>query len=397
MKRFATFLVPLTLLLAACSGEDTPAASEVVATVGDATLERDTLIEMLDTVAANDGYIEAVTAQAAQSGITYTVNGDGGPGTYAAEFSTELISQWIFYNVLQQQVAEQELTVDDEARERAEVLASFVYGGQQPPDRSALADTEPDPTGLAILNAFAPIYLDFFIEGVASLLVLEAAQAADISDEAIAEFYETNKASFEQACASHILVSPDPEAADQEAALAAAKTKVDEIAAELADGGDFAAIATERSDDTGSGAAGGELGCGPKGQYVPEFEDVVWSIDLDTVSEPVETQFGYHLILVTERGTATLEESSEQIRSTLEGQSSQGFQTQVQGWVAEADVTVDEDYGIWDAASGIVNVPAGAAAPSTTAPTGGVPEGGGVPVDTLPVITAPGSTVPAGG
>ena len=65
-------------------------------------------------------------------------------------------------------------------------------------------------------------------------------------------------------------------------------------------GTDFAAVAAEFS-ACPSGKSGGDLGKFSKGQMVPEFDQVVFSADLNTVHGPIKTQFGYHLIEVTER------------------------------------------------------------------------------------------------
>lgn len=77
-----------------------------------------------------------------------------------------------------------------------------------------------------------------------------------------------------------------------------------ELAVELADkvkkGGDFAALAKEHSKDPGSKEQGGDLGFFGKGQMVPAFEDAAFKLTKDQVSEPIETQFGWHVIKVDE-------------------------------------------------------------------------------------------------
>lgn len=334
---------------------------------------------MLETVAGNDAYIDNIRAQAAQAGIPYEVHGEGGPGTYATAFSVEIISQWIFYTVLLQQAAEEDVEITDEVRGHAEVLISYVFGAQEVPERSQLGEVEPFPAGIEILDAFDAVYRDYFVDGVAALLALEASRATPVTDEDVAAFYEENQEFFEQACVSHILVSPDEEAEDPEAAMADAETAILDVVERLEAGEEFAEVATEVSDDPGSGAQGGELGCGPRNQYVPEFEEVVWSIELDTLSEPVRTDFGYHLILVSERGTQTLEEVADQIRAQLESSSGQDFQEELAVWMTSADVVVTEQYGTWDAQSGLVEEPVDPSAPTTTVPL--MPE---VPFELVP-------------
>lgn len=73
-----------------------------------------------------------------------------------------------------------------------------------------------------------------------------------------------------------------------------------ELKAKIEAGSDFADVAKEHS-NCPSKAQGGALGSFGKGQMVKEFEDVVFSADLNTVQGPVKTQFGYHLLEVTNR------------------------------------------------------------------------------------------------
>jgi peptidyl-prolyl cis-trans isomerase SurA len=84
-----------------------------------------------------------------------------------------------------------------------------------------------------------------------------------------------------------------------------AKGKASAIAARkrIADGEKFAKVAAEVSEDPGSARAGGDLGYFPRGTMDPAFEEVVFSIPLNTLSEPVHTAFGWHLIEVLDRDT----------------------------------------------------------------------------------------------
>jgi len=116
---------------------------------------------------------------------------------------------------------------------------------------------------------------------------------AAISDEALQAAYETRFADTEsrrEFNASHILV----------ATLEEAET----LLAQLADGGDFAALARELSLDPGSGAEGGVLGWFGRGRMVAPFEEAVLTLDEGALSDPVETQFGWHIIRLNESRVA---------------------------------------------------------------------------------------------
>ncbi|GMK39457.1 hypothetical protein PCCS19_25110 [Paenibacillus sp. CCS19] len=138
------------------------------------------------------------------------------------------------------------------------------------------------------------------------------ASKINITDEDIKAYYDENKASFsteEQVRASHILV--------------ATKEEADAIEKQLKEGGDFAAIAKEKSLDTGSATNGGDLDFFGKGAMVPEFEQAAFSLKVGDVSEPIKSDYGYHIIKVTDRKEAsspTLEDKKADIKDTLTSQ-----------------------------------------------------------------------------
>ena len=105
----------------------------------------------------------------------------------------------------------------------------------------------------------------------------------------------------EKATASHILVKVEPGASDE--AKAAAREKIEAIRKRALDGEDFAALARENS-DCPSSARGGDLGSFGRGQMVKPFEDAAFSQEIGVVGDVVETQFGFHVVKVTDRTEA---------------------------------------------------------------------------------------------
>ncbi len=83
--------------------------------------------------------------------------------------------------------------------------------------------------------------------------------------------------------------------------MLATKVEADAVVARLKKGEDFAAVAAEVSLDEGSKADGGDLGFFPKGFMIPEFENAAFALEPGKFSDPVETQYGFHVILVVER------------------------------------------------------------------------------------------------
>ena len=104
--------------------------------------------------------------------------------------------------------------------------------------------------------------------------------------------------SGERVRARHILISVPQDASESDQQLALAKAI--SITQRLNSGEDFATLAQQFSDDTGSGAQGGDLGFFGRGQMVKEFEDAAFSLPIGQISEPVKSQFGYHIIRVEE-------------------------------------------------------------------------------------------------
>jgi parvulin-like peptidyl-prolyl isomerase len=132
------------------------------------------------------------------------------------------------------------------------------------------------------------------------------------SQEEVERFYEENKAaqftSPETRCARHILFNKDQ------------REQAEEVKGRLQDGGDFAQLAQEFSQDPGSAENGGDLGCLGRGETVPDFEEAVFGAEQGEIVGPVETEFGYHVIEVTdirEEATQPLSEVEAQIRDQL--------------------------------------------------------------------------------
>ncbi|HEY2015427.1 MAG TPA: peptidylprolyl isomerase [Bryobacteraceae bacterium] len=133
-------------------------------------------------------------------------------------------------------------------------------------------------------------------------------------DEAVVhKYYEDHKEEFEQVRARHILIRMQGSAlpvkpGQKELSEAEALAKATELRKNLAAGADFAALATAESDDTTSATKGGDLGTFKKGQMVPSFDQAAFSLKPGELSEPVKSQFGYHLIRVEAHDFKSFEE-----------------------------------------------------------------------------------------
>jgi len=156
---------------------------------------------------------------------------------------------------------------------------------------------------------------------VGKLLEQEVNQKILVKPTDIATFYEKNPDRFKQGesvRASHILVVVPAQAPD--AQRAALKARAETALKAAKSGGDFAQLARQYSNDA-SAQRGGDLGFFPRGQMVPAFEAAAFTLGVGQVSDLVETQFGYHIIKVTEKRPARLVpfvEAARQIEQFLE-------------------------------------------------------------------------------
>ncbi|HSJ33662.1 MAG TPA: peptidylprolyl isomerase [Acidimicrobiia bacterium] len=172
---------------------------------------------------------------------------------------------------------------------------------------------------------------------IQEMLIEEMAASPDeVADDEVAAAVAEQAAGLTEVCARHILVDTEEEAET-------AKQR-------LEDGEEFATVAGELSTDPSVTENGGDLGCALAQQYVAPFRDAAVAAELDTLTDPVGTEYGFHIIEVYDRTEPEAETipSEEEVRSSLAENS--GVEA-LQAWLTEvvgaADVTVNEEYGTW--------------------------------------------------
>ncbi len=142
----------------------------------------------------------------------------------------------------------------------------------------------------------------------------------NVTEQDMRLYYQENREDFLQPATADVLLvefSRIPEPEDSAAALDQAR----ELRQRLVEGADFAELAQETSADRASAAAGGDLGWFGRGEMAPEFEAAAFNLKIGTISEPVQTNFGYHLIKVTERQDERVRASHILIPVQLRGES----------------------------------------------------------------------------
>jgi parvulin-like peptidyl-prolyl isomerase len=157
---------------------------------------------------------------------------------------------------------------------------------------------------------------------LAQMLFRDLQASVKVDEAAVLKYYTEHKGEYEEVKARHILVrfkdSRVPlREGQKELSDAEALAKAQELKKKLDAGGDFAALAKTDSDDTGTGAQGGDLGTFGRGQMVPEFDTAAFVQPVGKVGDPVRSAFGYHLIKVEDRKSKTMAEMKDQIEKQL--------------------------------------------------------------------------------
>ncbi len=173
------------------------------------------------------------------------------------------------------------------------VIENELMAGAGQTDNLDKTDTFPGRVKYHERRALRDAYFDAKISGAVT-----EADAKKIFDEQIVEVKPQ-----QEVHARHILVTTEAEAK--------------EVAERLKKGEDFAVIAKEKSKDTG--AQGGDLGFFTRGQMLKPFEDAAFALDVGQISEPVQTQFGWHIIKVEEKRDQALP-TFDQVKAAIVAQ-----------------------------------------------------------------------------
>ena len=151
----------------------------------------------------------------------------------------------------------------------------------------------------------------------------------DVSDDEAKKYYEQNPKRFEipeEIRASHILIKFDTtDSTDPNAAKAKARAKIEGLLKQIKDGADFAELAKANS-VCPSAPDGGDLGLFPRGKTTPPFEKAAFALPVGQISDIVETEYGYHIIKVTDHRDASVV-SFEQAKPDIVEQLKQEKQT----------------------------------------------------------------------
>lgn len=278
MRKFLVLIIATSALLASC-GSPIPYAAKVNGT----TITQADLDTEMKAIVGTKAYLDKIQEQSQQTGVE--VLGQG-KKTLSSAYVATLLNARIAGLLVHQELV----------RLKEKPTAEQVKSAR---DRYEQEFTK------KVFTALPQSYQAYLVNQLAEFDIFGTAVQKGVTDAEVKEFFEKNKKAFEQVCVSHILVKT--------------KAEADEIEKRLAAGEDFAEIAKQQSSD-GSAAEGGSLGCVSEEQssrFAPEFKAAVDALKPGETSPPVETQFGFHIIRVTEIKGGSLEEATPEIQQTL--------------------------------------------------------------------------------
>jgi predicted small lipoprotein YifL len=179
------------------------------------------------------------------------------------------------------------------------------------------------------------------LEGFTERLIVFRQVRDDVTETAVSEeelqaLYEQRIVEFTEIHARHILVETEQQAR------------------EIADGAtpeNFEQLARRFSTDPSAAENGGDLGTRPASEFVPEFAEAAAALEPGEISEPVESQFGWHVILLVEKEIRPIEDVRQQL---LDEASARAYQDWLDGILADAEIEVNPRYGRFDPDTGRV-------------------------------------------
>ncbi|HEX2043072.1 MAG TPA: peptidylprolyl isomerase [Acidimicrobiales bacterium] len=315
------------LLAAGCGS-----VSSYAATVDGTRISKAELEEELRDIAANDQYLKYIESQVQVRSS----------GVFDAAFTARVLTQQIVYELVHQDLERRKITLTRADLDAGRQSAAQRMGGEE------------------ILNGFDPEYQETLARRAAEVTVLSFVLLEQgPPDQAAKAYYDSHPDEFAQACVNHILV--------------ATKEEGDQVKGRLDAGEPFAEVAKQVSRDSGSAPQGGELGCFTRdNQLVAEFAQAMFTQPVGQVGPPVQTQYGFHLILVKSRDVPPYDQVAAAARDKAVAAGQEKLANWFNGVIEKAEVDVNPQYGRFEKKGGDSQVvPPQAPTTAPAAPTAG--------------------------
>ena len=336
MKRIATLALAAGLVVATGCGSTSPSAATISfpkqAVAAGATSESGAESSTTTASTGKVDYGDTVTIDRSDfekelkalhdnEALQAASGGSGLAGQGKNTLDARLAAGWLTF------VIQDKLVAHEVARRRLQVTADHT--------EAAKAQMATQFGSEEAVAAFPEWFRERLIQRNSRAVALQAALGGvDLSEDSLRKYYDEHKADFSLNCVSHILVR--------------SKAEADSTLARLKAGEDFAAVAREVSLDKGTVPKGGDLDCNPRGAFVPEFDQVASELEVGKLSDPVQTQYGFHIIRVRERKETSFEESQDDIRAQLNAESQNAYRQFLRQALTSVKVTVDKRYGTFE-------------------------------------------------
>jgi foldase protein PrsA len=314
--RRAAPLLLVALILGACSTFGEPAA----AVVDGVEISNDTVEHDIEAVLTNQDYQDQIESQFGEI---------AGDGTFNSAFAAQVLSLRIYVELLDQRLEDEGIEISDADRDEI---------------REGLRQQLVGQDGTMIFDEFPEAYQEWLVHQQAVVAAVENKVREELGTDPEA-YYENDPDAFAEICVSHILVGVQGGRSPEEA-----EAQATELRQQITDDeATFEDLATNQSDDTFAAQSGGELGCGTRLslQFDDTFEAAAFDLEEGELSEPVLTQFGAHLIQVTDRTIPDFEDVGDDAFSILQD----AITTEVRAYIVDAvcgsDVDVSSRYGSW--------------------------------------------------
>jgi peptidyl-prolyl cis-trans isomerase C len=257
--------------------------------------------------------------------------------TVGAEKITKSEFEQIFEQIVAQMPPERRAAAQDPQAKRqlAEQLAELKVLAQE--GRREKIDQTPEAKAQLAMRTD---------QVVAGLLFQQITKSVKPTAADLQAYYDAHQSEWESVTARHILIRMTGSAVPlreghKDLSDADALAKAKELRAKIVAGGNFEEIAKAESDDAGSGSHGGALGEFTRGRMVPQFEEAAFKLAVNEVSEPVKTQFGYHIIQVTKHENKKMDDVKAEIGEKIGPEMAQ---KSVEAIKSKTPVTFDQSY-----------------------------------------------------
>ncbi|MGO2147944.1 peptidylprolyl isomerase [Halomonas sp.] len=297
-------------VIALCMGAGTLAAPLVTQAQNFESTQRQPIDSIVAVV--NDGVIMRSELDDRVAQIEQQAQAQGGSLPPGSALQAQVLERMILDEIQLQLANRNNLSIDDTELNRQ--LRTIAESNNMTLDQFANA-VEAD--GMTLAEVREDIRREMLMRQVQQRQV---GQRVSVSDRDVQRVLDqqgnqnSDQAFVEEIRARHVLVELTPTRSEEQA-----RARAQEVRQRLQQGADFASVAREFSDDSGSALNGGELGWVRPGQTVPAFEEALQTLNVNQISEPVRSQFGYHVIEVEERRrqNVTNESRQEQVRQAI--------------------------------------------------------------------------------